>query len=139
MELQDQETWKIVSKRPMESVYQFTSIKSIWGLPCWLKNKETCQCRRHGFDCWSKRSHIPHAVELLNLSVTITEPCSGAEELQLLSPELQPLKLTCPGALCSAKTEATAVRSHTPQLESSPCSSQTRKKLVQQWRPSSQN
>ena len=79
-----------------------------------------------------RRSHIPHAVEQLNLSVTITEPCSGTEELQLLSPQPQPLKLTCPRALCSAKTEATAVRGHTPQLERSPCSSQTRKKPVQQ-------
>ena len=58
VELHDQETWKIVSKSPMESIYQFTFIKSIWGLPCWLKNKETCQCRRRGFDCWSKK--IPH-------------------------------------------------------------------------------
>ena len=30
---------------------------NIFGLPSWLSGREsTCQCRRHGFDPWSRRS-----------------------------------------------------------------------------------
>ena len=41
-------------------------------IPWWLSGKEsTCQCKRHGFDPWSKK--IPHAKGQLSLCVT-TEP-----------------------------------------------------------------
>lgn len=76
----------------MESVYQFTSFKSIWGLPCWLKNKKPANA-----ETWVRlliqedpTSHMP---EQLNLSVTITEPCSAAEELQLRRPTAATTKL----------------------------------------------
>ena len=139
MELQDQETCKIVSKRPMESVYQFTSIKSIWGLPCWLKNKETCQCRRHGFNCWSKK--IPHPTcrgttkpECHNYWALLWSQGATAPEPRAATTEAH---LPWSPVLCENRSHCS--EKPTPQLESSPCSSQTRKKLVQQWRPSSQN
>ena len=43
------------------------------GLPCCLSGKESaCQCRRHGFDPWSKK--IPHAYKQLSPSTTPPEP-----------------------------------------------------------------
>ena len=57
------------------------------GLPRWLSGKESaCQCRRHGFDPWSR--NIPHAKELL-LSPCATQLlslCCRALALQLLKP-----------------------------------------------------
>ena len=42
------------------------------GLPWWLSGKESaCQCRRQGFDAWSRR--IPHAMEQLSPDATTTE------------------------------------------------------------------
>ena len=45
-----------------------------WGLPWWLSGKEsTCQCRRHGFDPWSRK--IPRAEEQLSTCTsTASEP-----------------------------------------------------------------
>ena len=44
-----------------------------WGLSWWLSGKEsTCQCRRHGFDLWSRK--IPRAAEQLSLCATTIEP-----------------------------------------------------------------
>ena len=35
-------------------------------LPWWLSGKESaCKCRRHGFNCWSRK--IPHGMEQLKL------------------------------------------------------------------------
>lgn len=87
------------------------------GFPVDSKIKKPVNAGDVGSTADPRRSHIPHAMEQLNLSVTITETCSAAEELQLLSPQPQPLKLTCPKALCSAKTEATAVRPHATTRE----------------------
>ena len=43
------------------------------GTPWWLSGKEsTCQCRRNGFDPWSRK--IPHATEQLNPCATTTAP-----------------------------------------------------------------
>jgi len=43
------------------------------GLPWWLSGKESdCQCRRHGFDLWSRK--IPHAKKQLRVCVTTIEP-----------------------------------------------------------------
>jgi len=42
------------------------------GLPWWLSGKEsTCQCRRPGFDHWSRK--IPHSEEQLSPWATTTE------------------------------------------------------------------
>ena len=42
-------------------------------LPWWLSGKESaCQCRRHGFDPWSRKSS--HATGQLSLCATTTEP-----------------------------------------------------------------
>ena len=42
------------------------------GASCWLSGKESiCQCRRHGFDPWSRE--IPHAEEQLSPYATTTE------------------------------------------------------------------
>ena len=43
------------------------------GFPWWVSGKESaCQCRRHGFDPWSRK--IPHALEQLSPCATATEP-----------------------------------------------------------------
>ena len=43
------------------------------GLPCWLIGKEsTCQCRRPGFNPWSRKN--PHATEQISLGATTIEP-----------------------------------------------------------------
>ena len=42
-------------------------------LPWWVSDKESaCQCRRHGFDPWSRK--IPHALEQLSLCTTAIDP-----------------------------------------------------------------
>ena len=59
----------------------------IVGLPWWLSGKKSaCQCRRHGFDPWSRK--IPQAVGQPSLCATITNfTCPGAKVLQ---PESSP-------------------------------------------------
>ena len=43
------------------------------GLPWWLSGKESaCQCRRHWFDPWSRKS--PHAVKQRSLCASSSEP-----------------------------------------------------------------
>ena len=69
------------------------------GLPRWFNSKNSaCQCRRHGFDPWSRKT--PHALEQLSPSATTTEP-------MLQSP-------------CSATREATGMRSLLTAMKSSP-------------------
>ena len=59
------------SLKPSYSVIKKTNKKN--ELPWWLSGEEsTCQCRRHGFDPWSRK--ISHAVRHLSLSATTTEP-----------------------------------------------------------------
>ena len=97
------------------------------GLPWWLSGKEsTCQHRRCGFDPWSwkihpwiNEAHVPHLLTL----------CSGAQELQLLSPCVAITKARMPQSPCSTMREAIARRSpytaakrspHSLQLEKNP-------------------
>ena len=48
-------------------------VKFTSGLPWWLNDNESaCQCRRSGFDPWSRK--IPHAAEQLNPGATTIEP-----------------------------------------------------------------
>ena len=53
---------------------QQTSLKVCLGrLPWWLSGKESAyQCRRHGFNPWSRK--IPYATEQLSLWAPTTEP-----------------------------------------------------------------
>ena len=87
-----------------------------WGFPWWLTGEESaCQCRRQGFEPWSRK--IPHAEEQLSLFNTTTEPKSykcGAHGPQLLRP-------MCPKSPCSTTREREAGEQ---QLESSPHSLQ---------------
>jgi len=47
--------------------------RQLMGLPWWFSGKEsTCQCRRHGFNPWSRE--IPHAMEQLSPCTTTVEP-----------------------------------------------------------------
>ena len=95
-------------------------LKRTGGLPWWLSGREsTCQCRRHRFDPWSRKS--PHAVEQLST-------CPRAWEPQLLSLRaLEPV----PYNEKPPQWEARA-----PRLESSPHMLQLKKEPAQQWRPS---
>ena len=96
------------------------------GLPWWLSCKEsTCQCSRQEFTSWSWK--IPRAVE--QLSHNYRAHAYGARELQLLSPRASTSEVCAPQSLCSATREAPTVRSPCPQLESSPCSLQSKKSL----------
>ena len=64
-----------------------STFKTALGLPWWLGGKEsTCQCRRHGFNPWSRR--IPQATEWLRPGATTTYLCSSTQELQVLKPAL---------------------------------------------------
>ena len=75
------------------------------GAPQWLSGKEsTCQCRRHGFDPWSRM--IPHATEEETPCATSTELRYRAWKSELLSP-------------CAATTESPA-ESHALQQEKPP-------------------
>ena len=68
------------------SLKDFVVKKKDGGLPWWLSgNKSTSQCRRHGFDPWSRK--IPQATEQLSWCATTTEPVLQAWELQLRKPE----------------------------------------------------
>ena len=86
------------------------------GLPWWLSGTEsTYQCRRQGFDSWSRK--IPRAmVQLLSL-------CSRAWELHPLSPHT----LT----LCSTSREAAARRSCLTAMERSQLLAAPREKPAQ--------
>ena len=54
-------------------------------LPWCLSAKgSVCQCRRHGFNPWSRK--IPHAMEQRSPCPQLLSLCSRAQELQLLSP-----------------------------------------------------
>ena len=88
----------------------------IKGLPWWLSGKEsTGQCRRHGFDLWSRKN--PHAAGQLGLCAATTEP-------------------TChnywnPNALEAALWQEKPLQwvAHAPQLERSPHLPQLEKSL----------
>ena len=75
----------------------------------------TCQCRRHGFNPWSRK--IPHAGGPQLLSM-----CSRAQEPKLLSPHATTNEAQILWHLCSTKGEATTMRTHIWQLDHSLCS-----------------
>ena len=53
--------------------YKFPVIKRHGRLPWWSSGKEsTCQCRRHGFDPWSRK--VSYAAEQPSPSTTTIEP-----------------------------------------------------------------
>ena len=57
----------------IQITFQRKSKKSFWGLPWWLRGKESAyNCRRRGFDPWSGK--IPQAVEQLSPSGKTAEP-----------------------------------------------------------------
>ena len=94
--------------------------KSLWGLPWWLRGKESaCQYRRRGLDPWSGKT--PHAAEQLSLCTTTTEPVLWsnywAHEPRLLKP-------VCPRVRAPRREKPLQCEARAPQLESSPCSSQ---------------
>ena len=55
-------------------IYTYINIKVFpLRLPWWLSgNKSICQCRRHRFNPWSRKT--PHAMKQLRLCTTTTEP-----------------------------------------------------------------
>ena len=75
-----------------------------WGFPGGSVIESTCQCRRYGFDPWSRK--ILHAVEQLSLCTRIIEPCSRAWELKLLSPQAATIEDCVPWSQCSRTREA---------------------------------
>ena len=88
--------------------------KLISGLPWWRSGWESaCQCRGHGFEPWSGRSHMPRS--------------GWARESQLLSLRVW--------SLCSATEEAATVRGSRTAMKSSPRSPQLEKALAQKRRP----
>ena len=101
------------------------------GLPWWLSGREsTCQCRRHGFDPWSRK--IPHAAELLSLGSRPWEPpvlsshAATTEARTCLEPALRSERAT---AVRSLKLERSTATREWPPL------SATREKPIQQQRP----
>ena len=56
-------------------LYHWHIWKPIRRLPLWLSGKESaCQCRRYGFDSWSRK--ILHAVGQVSPCATTTEACA---------------------------------------------------------------
>ena len=88
-------------------------IKLIFGLPWWLRVKESArQCRRHEFDHWPGK--IPHANEKPSLCTTTTaEPRATTPEAECLGPVLCHKR-----SLRSEQSEHCDSSSpHSPQLE----------------------
>ena len=76
--------------------HRLTHYKLAHRLPWWLRGIEsTCECRRHGFDPWSRR--IPHALEQLSL-------CAPVIEAVLWSPGATTTEPVCPRA-CALQRE----------------------------------
>ena len=78
------------------------------GLPLWHTGcRSTCQCRRHGFDPWSRK--IPHAVEQLSPRTQLLSLCSGTRETIAVrspcSPQLEKA-LTQHQRPCATKTKS---------------------------------
>ena len=70
------------------------------GLPWCLSDKESaCQSRRHNFDPWLRRFHMPLTLR------------SRDQELQRLSPCAATAEARAPWSPCSTTREATALRS----------------------------
>ena len=90
------------------------------GLPWWFSGKEfTCS---HGFNPWSRR--IRHAVQQVSL-------CATTIESVIWSPGPATPEPTRPRVHAPQKEKVPQWEAHVPQLESSPCSLQQEKGLVQ--------
>ena len=104
-------------------LYSFNFRKVKVGLPWRLSDKESAgQCRRHGFHPWTGR--IPHAAEQLASVPWLCNPCSRAQEPQLLklaSPEPSALQQRKP-LQQEALTLQWESSPQSPQLQKSPCS-----------------
>ena len=89
--------------------------KTCIGLPCWLGGEEsTCQCRRHRFDSWSRRT--PHAVKQLSPCATTTEPGLESQEATTTEP-------MCLDRVCALQPEKPPQReTHSLQPEKGLCS-----------------
>ena len=88
-------------------------------LPWWLSDKAfTCQCRRYGFDPWSRK--IPYALKQLS-------PCTTATELQ--RPRSTTAEAHAPWSSCSQQEKPLQREVWLPQLESSLHSPQPEKSL----------
>ena len=86
------------------ATFTFTK-KLTMGLPWWLSGKESiCQCRRHGFNPWSRNILLASGQWSL---------CSRARELQLLKP-------TCSRVHAPQEEKPLHWEVHPTQLESSP-------------------
>ena len=69
------DSYAIQSEARMELMVYKNKKFLITGLPWWLSGEEAiCQCRRHRFDPWSRRT--AHAAEQLSLCPTTTHPCA---------------------------------------------------------------
>ena len=105
------------------------SLKDITGHPWWLSGKEsTCQCRRCGFNPWSRRDSDPHASDQLSLWATTIEPV-------LQSPRAATTEARAPGSLCSTIREATAMGSLCITTREQSLLSTMREKPMQQQDP----
>ena len=106
--------WKKLSKNCIERLH--------W----WLSGKESAsQCRRHGFDPWSRT--VPRVVEQLSLRTTGIEPV-------LWRLEAAAAQACVPSSLCPTRA-ATAVRSPGTTAGEEPSPAATREELLQQQRP----
>ena len=99
------------------------------GLPWWLSGKESaCQCRRHRFDPWSRKS--PHVSEQLS-------PCASTIELVLWSLGAITTELTCLSywKLCTLELVLCSKRSHHNEKPLHHNENATREKPTRQRRP----
>ena len=65
---------KTTLKKKRSGIFTVSNIKitSKWDLSGGTVVKNTCQCRGHGFDPWSRK--IPYAMEQISPCATTTEP-----------------------------------------------------------------
>lgn len=68
-----QKSKSLISSDCLRSIFKFLHLEKGTRASRWLRGKEyACQCRRHGFDYWSRK--IPHAADQLSLRSTASAP-----------------------------------------------------------------
>ena len=88
--------------------------KAFWRVPWWSSGKEsTCQCRRHRFDPWSRK----------------TAPAMGPLSLCAMTADASALES------CSATRDATTVEACARHQRGAPTQRSERKALLHPWRP----
>ena len=112
--IQKSYTWVFIQEK-WQSKQSEVAQKTCIGLPCWLGGEEsTCQCRRHRFDSWSRRT--PHAVKQLSPCATTTEPGLESQEATTTEPR-------CLDRACALQPEKPPQReTHSLQPEKGLCS-----------------